>query len=190
MKNQSNPTRKPRIRMLCEGAIMVVLAQILGYLVLWRMPWGGSICLSMLPIFLFSCRWGVGPGLMSGFVLGVLQFMYDGGIALGWQSIIGDYLAAFTVLGLAGLFRGKKSSIFLGTLTGSVARFLVHYVVGATIWAEYMPEEFFGMTMTTPWFYSLLYNGFYMLIDTVLCLAVFALLMSSMKRYLLAEDLR
>ena len=185
MKHQSNPTRTTR--MLCEGAVMVVLAQILGYLVLWRMPWGGSVCLSMLPIFLFSCRYGLGPGLMSGLVLGVLQFMFDGGIALGWQSILGDYLLAFAALGLAGLFPRK---IFLGTLTGASARFLVHYVVGATIWAEYMPEAFFGMTMTSPWFYSLLYNGFYMVIDTVLCLVAFALLRKPMKRYLLAEDLR
>jgi len=181
--------KRQQIRMLCEGAILVVLAQILGYLVLWRMPWGGTICLSMLPIFVFSCRWGVGAGLMSGFVLGVLQFMFDGGLALGWQSIIGDYLVAFTVLGLAGLFRGKASSIFLGTLVGSAARFLVHYVVGATIWAEYMPDVFFGMTMTTPWFYSLLYNGFYMAIDTVLCLLVFALLAQPMRPYFLGADL-
>lgn len=187
----SNNTRQHRTtRMLCEGAVMVVLAQILGYLKLWEMPWGGSICLSMLPIFFFACRWGVQAGLMSGFVLGVLQFMFDGGFALGWQSIIGDYLAAFTVLGVAGLFRGKKSSIFLGTLVGSAARFLVHYVVGATIWAEYMPEEFFGMTMTTPWVYSLLYNGFYMVIDAVLCLLVFGLLFAPMKTWLLGEDLR
>jgi thiamine transporter len=52
---------------------------------------------------------------------------------------------------------------FCRHLGGCFARFAVHYVVGATIWAEWMPEEFFGMTMTTPWFYSLLYNGSYML---------------------------
>ena len=184
-------TRSHRgVLMLCEGAIMVVLAQILGWVKLWEMPWGGSVCLSMLPIFLFACRWGVGPGLMSGFVLGVLQFMFDGGFALGWQSIIGDYLVAFTVLGVAGLFRGRESSIYLGTVAGSLARFLVHYVVGATIWAEYMPEEFFGMTMTTPWIYSLLYNSVYMFLDMVLCLLVFALLAKPMRAYFLAEDLR
>ena len=127
---------------------------------------------------------------MSGFVLGVLQFILDGGFALGWQSIIGDYLVAFTVLGLAGLFRFKKSSIFIGTVVGSVARFLVHYVVGATVWAMYMPETFFGMTMTTPWFYSLLYNGFYMVIDMVLCLVVFAILFRPMEKYLLAKDVQ
>ena len=168
---------------------MVALAQVLSMIKLWEMPWGGSICLSMLPIFLFACRWGLKPGLMSGFVLGVLQFILDGGFALGWQSIIGDYLVAFTVLSLAGLFRFKKSSIFLGTVVGSAARFLVHYVVGATVWAMYMPESFFGMTMTTPWFYSLLYNGFYMVIDMVLCLVIFAILSKPLEKYLLAKDI-
>ena len=181
---------KLTIRTLTEGAILIAAAQVLSAIKLWEMPWGGSVCLSMLPIFLFACRWGIGPGLMSGFVLGVLQFMFDGGIALGWQSIIGDYLAAFTVLGIAGLFRGRDSSIYLGTVAGSTARFLVHYVVGATIWAEYMPETFFGMTMTTPWFYSLLYNGCYMVLDLILCLVVFALLDKPMKPYFLAKDIQ
>ena len=36
-------TRSHRgVLMLCEGAIMVVLAQILGYIKVWEMPWGGS----------------------------------------------------------------------------------------------------------------------------------------------------
>ena len=185
-----NSSSKLTVRCLVEGAVMVALAQVLSMIKLWEMPWGGSICLSMLPIFLYACRWGLKPGLMSGFVLGVLQFVLDGGFALGWQSIIGDYLVAFTVLGLAGLFRFKKSSIFIGTVVGSVARFLVHYVVGATVWAMYMPETFFGMTMTTPWFYSLLYNGFYMVIDMVLCLVVFAILSKPMEKYLLAKDVQ
>ena len=125
-----------------------------------------------------------------GFADGVLQFMQAGGIAIGWQSIIGDYLVAFTVLGLAGLCRGWKQGIFVGTVVGCVARFLVHYIVGATIWAEYMPDLFFGMTMTSPWFYSLLYNGFYMAIDMVLCLVVFALLSKPLGKYFRAEDIR
>ena len=175
--------------MLCEGALMVVLAQILGYLKLWTMPWGGTICLVMLPIFLYACRWGLGAGLMSGLVLGILQFIFDGGIALGWQSIIGDYLLAFLVLGLAGLFHGNPSSLFLGTVLGSFARFMVHYVVGATIWAAYMPEEFFGMTMTTPWFYSLLYNGAYMLPNMLITLLAAALLYRPLKKFILGQDL-
>lgn len=77
-----------------------------------------------------------------------------------------------------------------GHVIGSVARFLVHWVVGATIWAEYMPDEFFGMTMTSPWFYSALYNGSYMVIDMAACLVVFAVLYVPMKKYFLGQDLQ
>lgn len=141
---------RTRIRMLCEGALMVAAAQILSLIKLWEMPWGGSVVLAMVPLILFAVRWGTAPGLMASFVFGVLQFMFDGGFAIGWQSIIGDYLVAFTVLGLAGLVKGTKGAPFTGTLIGGGARFLVHYVVGATVWAAYMPENFLGMNMSTP----------------------------------------
>ena len=178
------------VRMLCEGGILLAAAFVLSLLRFWEMYDGGAIDFGMLPILLFAVRWGVGPGLVVGLADGVLQFMQAGGIAIGWQSIIGDYLVAFTVLGLAGLARGRKSGIFVGTVIDCVARFLVHYIVGATIWASYMPETFFNMTMTTPWFYSLLYNGFYMVIDMALCLVVFALLYNPLRKYFLAEDIR
>ena len=113
----------------------------------------------MVPLVLYAVRWGLGAGLLNGFLFGVLQFMFDGGFAIGWESIIGDYLLAFTVLGLAGLFARRRSGVFLGTLVAGGARFLVHYIVGATIWAAYMPDTFFGMTMHSPWFYSLLYKS-------------------------------
>ena len=187
---QARRSYRSNVRMLCEGALFVAAALVLDMIPLWEMPWGGSISLCMAPFFFFACRWGLGPGLLGGFVLGVLEFMFDGGFALGWQSILGDYLVAFTVLGPAGIFRGKRWSIFAGTVVGCVARFLVHYVVGATVWAEYMPETFFGMTMTTPWFYSLLYNGFYMAIDMVVCLVIFSLLSKPLGKYFLGQDLR
>ncbi|MPM75873.1 Thiamine transporter ThiT [bioreactor metagenome] len=175
-------------RMLCEGALLVAAAQILSFVKLFELPNGGSLTPAMFPILLFAVRWGVGSGLLAGFVLGVLQFMFDGGFALGWQSILGDYLVAFAALGLAGAFRGKRWGIFAGSVLGCLARFLVHYVVGATIWAEWMPEEFFGLTMTTPWFYSLLYNGSYMLPNLVLALVIAAALYRPMARYLTGED--
>ena len=181
---------KNNLRRLCEGAIMVAIAQILSYIKLWEMPWGGSIVLAMVPIILFSVRGGLGSGLLAGFVFGVLQFMFDGGFAIGWQSIIGDYLLAFTVLGLAGLMKGKKLGVFWGTLIGGVARFLVHYVVGATIWAAYMPDTFFGMTMTSPWIYSLLYNIAYMGPNIIITLVIFGLLYVPMKKYMLGQDIR
>ena len=104
-----------KLRALCEGAVLVAVAEILSFIKLWEMPWGGSVVLSMVPLVLYAVRWGLGPGLLSGFVFGVLQFVFDGGFAIGWQSIIGDYLLAFTVLGFAGLAARKKSGVFTGT---------------------------------------------------------------------------
>ena len=161
------------IRALTEGAILIAAAEILSFLPLYKFPWGGSIDLAMLPIILFCVRWGFGPGMLVSTAHALLQTLFEGGIAIGWQSILGDFLIAYMVLGLAGLFRGK----FLpAAVVSCTARFLVHYVVGATIWAEYMPETFFNMTMTTPWIYSALYNGAYMLPDLVMILVIFLLL--------------
>ena len=102
----------------------------------------------------------------------------------------GDYIVAFSVLGLAGLFHKQEKGFFTGTVVGSLARFLVHYLVGVWVWGEYMPDTFFGMTMTTPWFYSFLYNGSYMLVDMILCLVIGALLWKPMGKYLRGEDIR
>ena len=175
-------TTRKNVLSMVEGAIMVALAQILSLIKLWEMPWGGSVVLAMVPLVLYAVRWGVAKGLTAAFVFGVLQFVYDGGFAIGWESIIGDYLLAFAVLGLAGLVRGKKGGIFTGTLIAGLARFLVHYVVGATIWAAYMPETFFGLTMTTPWVYSALYNIAYMGPNILITLVVFGLLSATPAR--------
>ena len=173
------------LRSLCEGALMIALAEILSFLPLYKMPWGGSIDLAMLPIFVFCVRWGFGPGLLVSVVHAILQTLFEGGIAIGWQSIVGDFLLAYTILGVAGLFWKMKGGFYWGTLVGCAARFRVHYVVGATIWAEYMPETFFGMTMTTPWFYSALYNAAYMLPDCILILFIgFLLMKTPAKKYL------
>ena len=176
------------LRALCEGAILIALAEILSFLPLYKLPWGGSIDFAMLPILLFCTRWGFGPGMLVSCAHAILQTLFEGGIAIGWESILGDFLIAYAVLGFAGLFRGK---FIPGTILACSLRFLVHYVVGATIWATYMPEEFFGMTMTTPWFYSALYNGAYMLPDTVLILVVYFLLRKTpLAAYFRGEDLR
>jgi len=179
-----------KIRMLSEGALLMAVGTILSLIPLWKMPWGGAIDLAMAPILLFAVRWGVKWGLVEGLAFGTLQMIFEGGVAIGWQSILGDFLVAFTALGLAGICRGMEKGIFAGTLVGGLARFLVHYVVGATIWAQYMPEEFFGMTMTTPWMYSFLYNGFYMFIDIALCLVIFGLLWKPMGKYLTGADIK
>ena len=190
--SKGNKSTKARLytRMLCEGAIMVALALVLNQLKIFRLPNGGSITLEMLPIFFFAVRWGVGPGLLAGFAFGLLQMFIDGAVAWGWQSLLLDYLVAFTPLGLAGLFKGKDWGIFAGTVLGSVVRFIVHFISGITIYAIVAPTELFNMTFTSPWMYSLAYNGSYMAIDMALCLVVFGLLFKPLKRYFLGTDIR
>ena len=161
------------VRALTEGALLIAAAQVLSFLPLYKLPWGGSIDFAMLPVILFCVRWGFGPGMLASTAHAILQMLFEGGIAIGWESILGDFLLAYMVLGVAGVFKGR----FVPAATiACVLRFLVHYVVGATIWASYMPEKFLGLTMTTPWFYSALYNGAYMLPDLILILVLYFLL--------------
>ncbi len=60
----------------------------------------------------------------------MLQLLLDGAYAWGWQSVLGDYIIAYSVLGLAGLFSKQKNGFFTGCCVGCAARFLVHYLVG------------------------------------------------------------
>lgn len=178
-----------RVRMLCEGAIMVALAQILSYIKLMELPNGGSLTPAMFPILLFAVRWGLKDGLLAGFVFGLLQLIFDGAYAWGWQSMLLDYLVAFTPLGLAGLFKGKSWGIFAGTVVGCAGRFIVHYISGVTIYKILAPTEFMGTTFTSPELYSLVYNGVYMLPNTVIALVIAAVLYVPLKKYILAQDL-
>ena len=191
MQNNVNKSHL-RIQSLCEGAILVAVAQILGYIKLFPMwPNGGSITLAAFPIALYAVRWGVGRGLLAGFVFGILQLLMDEAYAWGWQSMLLDYLVAFTPLGLAGLFKGKAWGIFPGILLGNFGRFVVHYISGVTIYRIYEPTEIPGIgTFDGAELYSLVYNGSYMLPCALLALAAAALLYAPMKRYFAGNDLQ
>lgn len=171
------------VRAITEGAISIALAEILSLLPLYKFPWGGSIDLGMLPIIVFCVKWGIGPAMVAATAHGILQALLgSSGGFVGWQSFLGDYLFAYMAVGVAGLMKNK---FVPATLIACATRFLVHYVVGATVWAEYMPETFFGMTMTTPWVYSALYNACYMLPCTVLVLVGGLLLLKTpAKKYM------
>ena len=178
-----------RVRTLCEGAIMVALAQALSYLKFMQLPNGGSLTPAIFPIVFFALRWGLGQGLLAGFAFGLLQLIFDGAYAWGWQSMLLDYLVAFTPLGLAGLFRGKAWGIFPGTVLGCAGRFVIHYISGITIYRIAAPTEVLGTVFDNPELYSLVYNGSYMLPNTVLALVIAALLYVPMKKYYAGHDL-
>lgn len=143
----------------------------------------------MFPIILFAVRWGTAPGLMAGFVFGLLQLIFDGayaGLAVHAAGLSGGLYP----LGLAGLFKGRTWGIFAGTVVGCAGRFLVHYISGVTIYKILVPTAFMNWTFTSPSFYSIVYNGSYMLPNTVIALAIAALLYKPMKRYILGQDIQ
>ena len=95
-------------RALVEAALMIALATILGYFRLYRFPQGGSVDFAMVPILIYCLRWGPAWSLSCCFVNGVLQFFLGGGIALSWQSMLLDYVVAYTLVFLCGFAAGKK----------------------------------------------------------------------------------
>ena len=190
MKNNVNNSHL-RVRALCEGAILVALAFILSFVKLYELPNGGSLTPAMFPILLYGLRWGLPRGLIAGFVFGLLQLIFDGAYAWGWQSMLLDYLLAFTPLGLAGLFKGKAWGIFPGTVLGCAARFVIHYISGVTIYRIIEPTAVPGFgTFDNASLYSLVYNGSYMLPNTLLDLLLAGVLYVPLKRYLAGQDLQ
>lgn len=183
-----------RVRALCEGAIMLALALVLNLLsksIFANLPQGGSISLAMFPLLLIAHRWGWGYGLLTGFCYGLLDMLLDGGYAWGWQSILLDYLVAYTALGLGGFFRGKAWGMFPCVVLGSLGRFAVHYVSGVTLYRIIEPTgiEGFGV-FTDPHLYSLVYNGVYMLPNLVIAVVITALLYVPMKKFFAGSDIR
>ena len=185
-----------RVRALTEGAIMLALAVVLNYLsgiIFASLPQGGSVTLAMFPLLFYVHRWGLGKGLLVCFAYGTLDMLLGKGYAWGWQSILLDYLVAYTALGLGGLFRGKSWGIFPCITVGCLARFLVHHISGVTLYRIIEPTgieglEFLGV-FSNPHLYSLVYNGVYMVPNTIIALAIAGILYVPMKKYFGGQDL-
>ena len=184
--------RNTRLRMLCEGAICIAMSVALSYVKLDVGPSGGSINATMIPLVLFAIRWGAGWGIGAGLVFGTIKYFAGEGLVISWVSIIFDYSVAYAFVGFAGVLKRKANVAWLAALIGCVARFIVHYISGVTVYAQWMPEEFLGMTMTSVWVYSALYNFFYMIPSTIITVvAVLALSRASaIRKWLEGSDLK
>lgn len=175
--------RKANVLRLTESAIMVAFASVLSEIQIVNLPQGGSItAFSMLPIVIIAYRYGTRWGLFTGFVYGLFQMMLGmnnlkyGTSALAVIAIVlFDYLIAFTVLGLGGIFRkwikNQGLALACGSVLVSVLRYACHVVSGLTVWAAFRPDG------TTPLVYSLGYNAAYMVPEAIITV-VGALLIS------------
>lgn len=158
---------------LVEAALMIALATILDFLPpFYRFPQGGSIDLSMVPILLYCLRWGPKWSLGCCFVNGVLQYFIGGGIAISWQSMLLDYVVAYTLVFVCGFAAGRKLGWLWGTILAGLGRWVSLTLSGALLWYEYMPETFLGLPMVNPWVYSALFNAVFIALVTVVNLVV------------------
>lgn len=176
----SNTKSHLTVRAIVEAALMLALAYVLDNLVppFYRFPQGGSIDLSMLPILIYCLRWGPKWSLLCCFINGVLQYFLGGGIAISWQSMLLDYVVAYTLVFPCGFAAGKKLGWLWGTLIATPGRWLSLTLSGALLWYMYMPEEFLGIPMVNPWIYSAFFNGVFCLLVLAVDLIALGLMQS------------
>ena len=192
--------KKTTTRMLVESALFIAIGTVLS-LIKFDLPFGGGVTIvSMLPLIICSHRWGWKWGVVTAFVYSVLQLIlgldnvgYASSFVMAAGIVLLDYIVAYTVIGFSGVFdllMGKgRGAVAVGIAVTFTLRFLCHLVTGAWIWGVWMPEEFMNMTMTSPWLYSFLYNGWYMLAELVLTELVAMLIYGPLQKYFRGEDI-
>ncbi len=168
-------TKNSKIEKLVTSAVLIALAAVLSMIKVYKLPLGGSITLlSMLPICLISLKYGIKWGFVCSFLYGALQLGLSLGEVMSWGldvrmwigCIVFDYLLAFGILGLSGIFRNRTTPLMLtGVGLAVFLRFVSHFISGAIFFDVWMPEEF-----SNPCFYSLIYNGSYMLPEMIFTL--------------------
>lgn len=158
---------------LTESAIMIALSTVLSLLKIVEFPYGGSVTIaSALPIAIISYRYGIKLGLLSSTVYGIVQQLL--GLSTlsyvtTWQSVVAiillDYIVAFAVIGLAGMFRklikNQAVAIALGGACVCLLRYICHVISGATVWAGLSIPDSAALI------YSFIYNATYMVPETI-----------------------
>lgn len=217
--------KRKKLHMLVESAIMLTMGVALEFIskmFIPELPFGGQITIvNMLPIVLISYRHGVKWGLFSSFVYSLLQISlglktvtaafqpgYFGDSVLLVNAIVMlvlDYIIAYTVLGLAGIFRNKIKnpavSLSLGSIFALTLRYVSHILSGYILfsgWAEW----FFTQEGFPSWgaslvesvspnllglIYSVVYNGMYMIPEIVLT-AIAAVIISKFPKIVSKEN--
>lgn len=204
-----------KTRRITESAMLLAVAivlELVSKMFIPEQPFGGQLTIvSMLPVVLISYRHGVKWGLFSGFVYALLEMAlgaknvsaaflpgYFGDNAMIVNALamcLLDYIVAFTVLGLGGIFRNRIKkpglSLMCGSLVALGLRYLTHIASGYILFSAWA-ESFFTQDGFPAWgaqlvealspfvlglVYSVVYNGFYM-IPELLCTAFAAVLLA------------
>lgn len=186
-------------------ALATVLAIVCEFIPFLNLPFGGGFTVaSMLPIVIVSYMYGLKWGFFTSFTYSVIQIIISlikgstvlalftpssddyMGLAAAFAIIVIDYLLAYTVLGIGGIFRNriknKVVAIVLGVVVALALRYLCHIVSGYIFygaWAEWFfsQEGFYaigekilgafsgkGLALV----YSIFYNGLYMIPEIII----------------------
>ncbi len=166
-------------------AIAVVIELITMALPIPRMPQGGSITFTMLPLVIIAYRHGLKIGIIGGMVYGLLDMLIGGLGLFHWGSLFFDYLFAFGAMGLAALaFRVNKDSglmFLLGIFIAGLFRFVSHFLSGVLFFGEFAPEG------TPVAWYSFTYNAWYMFPSIAITMIVGVLVFVRMQDLLKAK---
>ena len=153
-----------KTKRLTESAMLIAIAivlELVSKMFIPEMPFGGQVTLvSMLPVVLISYRHGVRWGLVAGLGYAMIEMLLgartvaaafqpgyfgDGTMILNALIMcVLDYLAAFTVLGLGGMFRSRiqnpGAALCCGGVVALTARYACHVLSGYILfsgWAEW-----------------------------------------------------
>ena len=204
-------TKTTNVKRLTTSAMMLAMATVLAlvcaYIPFLNLPFGGGFTVaSMLPIVLISYMYGVKWGFFVSFAYSCIQIIMDLLLGKGstiialftpssedymglWAAIailFIDYLLAYTLLALGGVFRNKIKNktlaIVLGVIVALSARYICHIVSGYIFygaWAEwfftqegfykiggFVLDVFDGKMLSL--IYSIFYNGLFMIPEIVI----------------------
>ena len=200
--------------MLALATVLAIVCELIPFL---NLPFGGGFTIaSMLPIVIVSYMYGVKWGLFTSFAYSCIQILMSlimgktvlalftpssddyMGLFAAFAIIVIDYLLAYTVLGLGGIFRNKIknkiAAIMLGTVVALTLRYVCHIISGYIFygaWAEWFFSQegfyavgekilntFSGKSLAL--LYSVFYNGLYM-IPEIIITAIAASIVSNIK---------
>lgn len=174
------------------------LATALGFIRLYRLPWGGSLSLKILPLLYLAVWRGPRAGAAGGLITGLVTLAIDPVILHPVQVLL-DYIAPYLAIGLAGWFGRMPRT---GILIVSIVRLASHVISGVVFFAAYAPpelntqtyrflEDFLGLSVpfllrdsAAPWLYSFLYNGSLIVPETVIMVLLLPSLLKRLERIL------
>lgn len=174
-----NKTEVSRTKSISYAAICAALSFALSYIRFIELPQGGSVTLvSLLPLMIYSYKFGIRRGTALGAIYGLLQFIQGPWFYHPVQFLL-DYPIAFAAIGLAGLFHDlkifedkKPLQFALGAIAAVILRYFSHVVSGIFVFGSGDPENYSAVA------WSFLYNSF-AFADMAICIVAGCALFAS-----------